>query len=58
MIGFGSQVSCESLWRQRLRFSDVVDEVSGEEIPLPLLTVGVSNLGKKISRIDVISQEL
>ena len=35
-----------------------VQAFSGEEIPLPLLTVGVSNLGKKISRIDVISQEL
>lgn len=58
MIGFGSQVSGESLWRQRLWFSDVVVEVSGEEIPLTLLTIGVFNLGKKIGRIDVISQEL
>ena len=58
MIGFGSQVSGESLWRKRLWFSDVVDEVSGEEIPVALLTIGVYNLGKKIGRIDVISQEL
>jgi hypothetical protein len=36
----------------------VVDEVSGEEVPLTLLTIGISDLGKKIGRIDVISQEL